>query len=102
MKLDDEQFDAAVDQMRTLAAGGAHLEEVLIFSRTHIAARMNTVASLVAFQRAFGIPLTVAACLGVWEGFHGENPPVSGESLEAEFGEQIRSAARSLSIKRNG
>lgn len=96
MKLDDHEFQAAVKQMQTMAASGAHLEQLLRFAQTHVAARMNVIAALVAFYRAFDIPLGTATCLGTWEGFGGENPTVSGESLELEFGEQIRSKLRQL------
>ncbi len=94
MDLDDRDFDRVVEELRAMARTGASTGSLLEFAKTTVAVHSTPIHAVVAFYRAFNIPLMVATSLGGWAGFNEENQGVSSEDLESEFGELLRSNIR--------
>lgn len=94
MNIDDDEFLQSVEHLQALARTGASLSTLLDFAKANIATRSSSTHALVAFYRAFDIPLSVATSLGTWVGFSGTNPGVSADELESKFGELIRRKIR--------
>ncbi len=64
MDLDDRDFDRAVEELRAMARTGASTGSLLEFAKTTVAVHSTPIHAVVAFYRAFSIPLMVATSLG--------------------------------------
>ena len=94
MDSSDPRFGQVVETLKKLAREGASVAVLLETAKEDIGDLSSSIAAVLAFRRAFDIPLFAATSLGGWAGFNERGEGVSSEQLESEWGELIRSHIR--------